>query len=87
MLLLFVCWFASTYLLEILTLRAALRLLVACDMTDRAVVVVFTDGFQAGDFQRVNNTAVSAVNALSKLAASKFPDVLLSSCESLLQMT
>lgn len=40
-----------------------------------------TDGFQAGDFNRVNNSGLEAVSALSKLAASTYPGVLLASCE------
>jgi hypothetical protein len=43
------------------------------------VLVVFTDGFQAGDFQIANNSYVAAVRRLTKLAAERYKDVLIAS--------
>lgn len=53
------------------------RVSVASNATVIAVLVVFTDGFQAGNFPRVNNSGMIAVSALSRLAAAKYPGVVL----------
>jgi hypothetical protein len=58
-------------------LRQLQRVAVASNAKVIAVLVLFTDGFQAGNFPRVNNTGLDAVHALTKIAAASYPDVLI----------
>lgn len=56
-------------------LKQLQRVSVASNATVIAVLVLFTDGFQAGNFPRLNNSGLSAAGALSRLAAAKYPGV------------
>jgi hypothetical protein len=60
-------------------LKQLQRVALASDAKVVCVLVMYTDGFQAGDFTIVNNSYVPAVRELSKLAAEKYPDVLIAS--------